>query len=73
MVPTFNWGTSADFDITRFTIEAWFHLNGYINPQNTRVWEEENPHEIHTEPLNLEKIEVYCVLSALWQRSRTAS
>jgi hypothetical protein len=50
-------------DITWFTNEAWFHLSGYIYSQNTRVWAEENPHEIHTVPLHLEKIDVWCALS----------
>jgi hypothetical protein len=50
-------------DITWFTDETWFHLSGYINSQNTRVWAEETPHKIHTEPLHSEKIGAWCVLS----------
>jgi hypothetical protein len=45
-------------DITCFTDEALFHLSGYINSQNTRVWAEENLHEVHTEPSHSEKIGV---------------
>ncbi len=28
--------------------ETWFHLNGYINTQNYRVWRSENPHVFQT-------------------------
>jgi len=27
--------------------EAWFHLSGHINSQNTRYWAVENPHLVH--------------------------
>jgi hypothetical protein len=50
-------------DIIWFTDEARFYLSGYINSQNTRVWAEENPQEIHAEPLRSEKTEVWCALS----------
>ncbi|PNF32022.1 hypothetical protein B7P43_G06549 [Cryptotermes secundus] len=33
-------------DITWFSDEAWFHLSGYVNAQNSRIWASENPHEI---------------------------
>jgi hypothetical protein len=56
------WEHPGIFDITWITDEAWFHLSGYINSQNTRVWAEENPYEIHTEPLHSEKIGVWCAL-----------
>jgi hypothetical protein len=45
-------------DITFFTDEAWFHLSGYINSQNTRVWALENPHEFKETPLHPLKIGV---------------
>jgi hypothetical protein len=57
------WGHPGILDITWFTDEAWFHLSGYINSQNTRVWAEETPHEIHTEPLHSDVIGLWCVLS----------
>ncbi len=28
-----------------FSDKAWFHLSGYINAQNFRIWSSENPHE----------------------------
>lgn len=27
-----------------FTDEAWFHLSGYVNSQNKRIWSYEDPH-----------------------------
>jgi hypothetical protein len=33
-----------------FDDEAWFHLLGYLNSQNIRMWSAENPHffqELH--------------------------
>jgi hypothetical protein len=33
--------------------EAWFHLSGYINSQNSRIWSAENPHALHENPLHL--------------------
>jgi hypothetical protein len=33
-------------DVTFFTDAAWFHLSGYVNTQNTRLWSSENPHAV---------------------------
>jgi hypothetical protein len=41
--------------ITWFMDEAWFHLSAYIHSQNTCVWAEGKPHEIHTELLYSKK------------------
>jgi hypothetical protein len=38
-------------DYTWFSNEAWFHLSGYVNSQNTRLWGTENPHAMFEEPL----------------------
>ena len=38
-------------DLTWFTDEAWFHPSGYINSQNTRIWEETNPHIQHAQKM----------------------
>jgi hypothetical protein len=35
--------------------EAWFHLSGHVNPQNTRYWAAENPHLLHEQPLQDKK------------------
>ena len=50
-------------DVTFFTDEAWFHLSGYVNSQNTRIWAAENPHTVHEEPLHSQKIGVWCGVS----------
>jgi transposase len=47
-----------------FTDEAWFHLNGYVNSQNSRHWCDKNPYIIHEEPLHSSKIGVWAAMSA---------
>jgi hypothetical protein len=37
--------------------EAWFHLTGYVNSENTHLWPVENPHEA---PLHPMKTGVWC-------------
>ncbi|PSN34039.1 hypothetical protein C0J52_17497 [Blattella germanica] len=39
--------------------EAWFHLTGHVNSQNTRYWSTNNPYVIHEEPLHDSKIGVW--------------
>lgn len=46
-----------------FSDEAWFHLSGYVNSQNYRIWSAENPHEFHEQPLHSQKIGVWCDVS----------
>ena len=43
--------------------EAWFHLSGYVNSQNTRCWSSENPQVIGETPLHDLKISVWCAVS----------
>ena len=50
-------------DYTWFTDEVWFHLSGYVNSQNSRIWASESPKAIHEEPLHSEKIGVWCGMS----------
>ena len=50
-------------DYTWFSDEAWFHLSGYVNSQNSRIWTSENPKAIHEELLHSEKICVWCGMS----------
>jgi hypothetical protein len=45
------------------TDEAWFHLSGYVNSQNTRHWATHNPHESRQKPLHDLKIGVWCAVS----------
>jgi len=46
-----------------FTDEAWFHLSGYVNSQNYRIWATENPHEFRETSLHPQKIGVWCAVS----------
>ena len=48
---------------TFFTDEAWFHLSGYANTQNSRTWATENPHETFEKPLHDQNIGVWCAVS----------
>jgi hypothetical protein len=43
--------------------EAWFHLSGYVNSQNSRFWSSENPHLFHKVPLHSQKIGCWCAIS----------
>jgi hypothetical protein len=54
----------ADPLLLFITDEACFHLSGYVNSQNTRIWSGENPHAIHQTPLHDIKIGVLCAVSA---------
>lgn len=40
--------------------EAHFHLNGFINKQNCRIWGTENPRVIHQRELHPQKCTVWC-------------
>ncbi|GFU59633.1 uncharacterized protein TNCV_3186041 [Trichonephila clavipes] len=46
-----------------FSDEAHFWLNGYVNKQNCRIWNEANPQLYVETPLHPEKLTVWC---ALW-------
>ncbi|GFV87288.1 DUF4817 domain-containing protein [Trichonephila clavipes] len=46
-----------------FSDEAHFWLNGYVNRQNCRIWNEANPQVYVETPLHPEKLTVWC---ALW-------
>lgn len=50
-------------DETFYTDEAWFHLTGYINSQNSRLWTADNPHEFSAKPLHDQKIGVWAAVS----------
>ena len=43
--------------------EAWFHLSGYMNSQNTRCWLSENPHQYVETSLHPQKIGVWAAMS----------
>lgn len=42
-----------------FSDEAHFHLNGYVNKQNCRIWGNENPREIHEIPMHAQRVTVW--------------
>jgi transposase len=44
--------------------EAHFHLNGYVNKQNSRYWSAINPLQLHQKPLHSPKVTVWCALSS---------
>ncbi|GFU79344.1 DUF4817 domain-containing protein [Trichonephila clavipes] len=46
-----------------FSDEAHFWLNGYVNKQNCRIWNEANPQVYAETPLHPETLTVWC---ALW-------
>ena len=35
-------------------------MNGYVNKQNCRIWNDTNPREIHQLQMHLEKVTVWC-------------
>lgn len=47
-----------------WTDEAHFHLTGYVNTQNCRIWATENPHANHPVPLHPTKVTVWCGFTA---------
>lgn len=47
-----------------FSDEAHFHLSGYVNKQNCRIWGDENPHVYHEQPLHALKTIVWCGLGS---------
>lgn len=47
-----------------FSDEAHFWLNGYVNKQNCRIWDNNNPREILETPLYPERLTVWCGLWA---------
>jgi hypothetical protein len=48
------------------TDEAHFHLSGYVNKQNVKIWTGQNPCEIHERPLHIAKVTVWCAISRSW-------
>lgn len=50
-------------DNTFYSDEAWFHLSGYVNSQNYRIWSTVNPHVIEAAPLHPLKVGVWVAMS----------
>jgi hypothetical protein len=53
-----------DPQLTFFSDEAQFHLQGYINMQNNHHWSSQNPYLTHKVPLHPVKVGVRCAVSA---------
>ena len=45
-----------------FSDEAYFTLGGYVNIQNSRIWDSENPQLIEEKSLHPEKVIVWFAL-----------
>ena len=43
-----------------FSDEVYFWMNGYVNKQNCRIWDDINPREIHQLQMHPEKVTVWC-------------
>lgn len=43
-----------------FSDEAHFHLGGYVNKQNCRIWGTENPHVVEEKPIHPQRVTVWC-------------
>jgi hypothetical protein len=50
-------------DVTFFTDEARFHLNGYMNSENRRIWSAHNPHCLQQTALHRLKVGVWVAIS----------
>jgi hypothetical protein len=46
-------------DVTFVSYEAWFHLSGYANSHNNRIWSATNPYEINDTQLHCQKVGVW--------------
>lgn len=54
---------AADDHFTRkiiFSDEAHFHLSGFVNKQNCRIWADENPRELVEKPMHPQRVTVWC-------------
>lgn len=59
---------AEDVDFTKriiFSDEAHFHLSGYVNKQNCRIWGRENPQEVMERPMHPQRATVWC---GFWAR-----
>ena len=43
-----------------FSDEAHFHLGGYVNKQNCRIWGTDNPHVVVQKPMHPARVTVWC-------------
>lgn len=53
----------SNFDNILFSDDAHFHINGFVNRQNCRYWNSENPKLKHQKPLHSPKVTVWAAIS----------
>jgi hypothetical protein len=53
-----------DPQLTFYSDEAWFQLQGYINTQNNPYWSSQNSHLAHEVLLHPVKVGAWCAVSA---------
>ena len=51
--------------VTIYSDEAHFHLSGMVNKQNFRYWSQNNPRELHQQPLHIDRRLPFGVLWAV--------
>jgi hypothetical protein len=54
-----------NLQLTFFSDEVWFHLQGYINIQNNPYWSSQNPHLTQDILLHPVSVGVWCTISAI--------
>lgn len=64
-----EWGIEV-LDECFYTDEAWLHLSGYLNSQNTMLWSIENPHKswaYSTFQKNIDTCTVHYIIPDSWR------
>jgi hypothetical protein len=56
-------GNKIGFGKIWFSDEARFHLDGFVNKQNWRIWGTENPHFSIKKSLHPQRVTVWCAIS----------
>ena len=46
--------------IFQYIFDAHFHIRGYVNKQNCRIWGSEKPYVIIEKPLHPQRVTVWC-------------
>ncbi|KAJ8956038.1 hypothetical protein NQ318_006314 [Aromia moschata] len=59
----YQWFINHSNNDAFFTEEAWFHLSGYVNSQDMRLWSADNLHFYIETPLHSQKIGLWATVS----------